>query len=433
MSIKRSLALVVTAAMALTPLAGCGGDNQSTEKPKALTFWYYEEDDAAQTQAWRRAAKLFQNKTGVKIRFERKSFTQIAQNSSQFLNSDQAPDIMESNRGNGSAGMLSTLGLLTDLKPYVERYGWNKKVTGSNAALGKYNDKGIMDGDTWYGIPSYGELQRVYYNQNLFEKFGLQIPKTFDEFVNVCQKFKDQGVTPIAADAQEYGVMWLWWQLVSKNATPTFIDNWQLYKGKVNWNSKILTDATNTINEWVKKGFISRNATGMKAEDTTQAFIKGEYPIYQTGTWNQGRFARQVKNFKWTAAVLPDSEFVTGCAGNLLVIPEKAHHKDLAAQYINYVLSPEVQNLLGNAGGIPVAADLNKITDRKSQEMIKEYTVYSKKNRMSYYPDYAASNLTDAIPSEFQKLVNGTDSPTNVLKSIHKDYDTGVEEMGVKD
>lgn len=40
-------------------------------------------------------------------------------------------------------------------------------------------------------------------------------------------------MTPIAADAQEYGVMWLWWQPASKNADSKFTDNWQLYRGDV--------------------------------------------------------------------------------------------------------------------------------------------------------------------------------------------------------
>ena len=73
------------------------------------------------------ASRGQEKETGVKINFERKSFTQIAQNGSQFLNSDEAPDLMESNRGNGSAGVLSTMGLLTDLGDYVKQYGWDKK------------------------------------------------------------------------------------------------------------------------------------------------------------------------------------------------------------------------------------------------------------------------------------------------------------------
>lgn len=167
------------------------------------------------------------------------------------------------------------MGLLTDLGDYVKQYGWDKKVTGANAAVAKYDENGIMDGDTWYGMTSYAEFQRVYYNKDLFAKYNIKIPTTYDEFVDACQKFVDAGVTPIAADAQEYGVMWLWWQLVSKNADSKFIDNWQLYRGDVDWNSKVLTNSVKTINEWLDKGFISRNATGMKAEDTTQAFIQG--------------------------------------------------------------------------------------------------------------------------------------------------------------
>lgn len=124
MNIKRGLATLAIAALSLTSLAACGSDTaQDEEKPNSLSFWYYEEDDAGQTQAWRRAAKAFEKETGVKINFERKSFTQIAQNGSQFLNSDEAPDLMESNRGNGSAGVLSTMGLLTDLGDYVKQYG----------------------------------------------------------------------------------------------------------------------------------------------------------------------------------------------------------------------------------------------------------------------------------------------------------------------
>lgn len=38
--------------------------------------------------------------TGVKVEFEKKAFEQIRQNASQVLNSDDAPDVMEYNKGN---------------------------------------------------------------------------------------------------------------------------------------------------------------------------------------------------------------------------------------------------------------------------------------------------------------------------------------------
>lgn len=67
MNIKRGLATLAIAALSLTSLAACGSDTaQDEEKPDSLSFWYYEEDDAGQTQAWRRAAKAFEKETGAR-------------------------------------------------------------------------------------------------------------------------------------------------------------------------------------------------------------------------------------------------------------------------------------------------------------------------------------------------------------------------------
>lgn len=434
MRFRKGVAALAAAIMSLTGLAACGTDSAQEEgKPDSISFWYYDTETSAQTKAWKKSAEQFTQQTGVKVKFEVKSFTQIAQNSSQFLDSNQAPDIMESNRGNGSAGMLSAMQLLTDLTPYAKKYGWDKKVTEADASMAKYDDEGIMNGDKWYGLPSYAEYQRVYYNVDMFKQYGIEVPKTMAEFESACQKFVDAGVTPIAADAQEYGVMWLWWSLVGTKANRALIDDWQMYKHDVNFKNKALTYATNTINKWIKKGYISRNATGLRAEDTTTSFIKGEYPIYQTGTWNQARFIDQVKKFDWTAAALPGEKFLQGCTGNLITIPEHSKHKDLAAQLLNNILSESNQNDIGNDGGVPMAADLSKITNEKNQEMIKEYSAFSEKGNLEYYPDYPASNLTDAMSAEFQELVNGTKNPTQVLEGLEDAYTTGVVDMGFKD
>ena len=435
MKIRRGIGAALALAMSILPLAACGsgGDAPQEAHPSSIKIWYYEEPSSGQARGWLKAADIFTRQTGIKVDFEVKSFTQIAQNGSQFLNSDDAPDVMESNRGNGSAGVLSTLQLLTDLKPYVQKYGWDKKVRGQAAAVGKYDKRGVMDGNTWYGVSSYAEMQRVYYNKDLFAKYKIPIPRTFDQFVSALKAFKSHGVTPIAADAQEYGVLWLWWQLAMTKADARFVDDWQLYKHPVNWRSKPLTFATNTIRDWIDKGYISKNATGMKAEDTTTAFIKGTYPIYQTGTWNQTRFMEQVKTFEWTASIFPGAKMVEGCAGNLLVIPQKSRRKDAAARYINVVLSKEVQNYIGNKGGVPVAADTDAITNPKSRDLVNEYTKASDASRMSYYPDYPAPNLTDAMPAAFQELVNGTKSPDQVLDTLHKNYDDGVAQLDLDD
>ena len=74
-----------------------------------------------------------------------------------ILNSDEAPDIMEYNKGNATAGLLSKQGLLTDLTGEATKRGWDKLLSPSLQTTAKYDADGIMGGDKWYGVPNYGE------------------------------------------------------------------------------------------------------------------------------------------------------------------------------------------------------------------------------------------------------------------------------------
>lgn len=349
-------------------LAGCGGDDGAQESnPKTIKIWHYEEDNGAQGKAWAKAMEIFEKKTGVKVEFEKKSFEQIRQNAAQILNSDEAPDVMEYNKGNATAGLLASQGLLTNLNDYVSKYKWDKKVSGTLADTGKYDDKGVMGSGDWYGITNYGEDVVMYYNKDMFDKYGIEIPKTLDELKSAMQKFVDNGVTPLSEGAAEYPLQHLWWQLVLSKANDKFVKAYEMYDGDVDWQGEATTYATQTIKDWVDKGYISKDCTGIKAEDAGQSFMNGTYPMFFSGTWWFGRFQSDMKNANWTFSTFPNTDKVVGSSGNIWVIPENSKKKDLAAQFIDITLSDEVQNLMGNSGGLPIAADPDKITDEKTK------------------------------------------------------------------
>ena len=48
------------------------------------------------------------------------------------------------------------------------------------------------------------EMLGVYYNQELFEKAGItEVPKTFSQMKEVCEKLQASGITPFAATYKE--------------------------------------------------------------------------------------------------------------------------------------------------------------------------------------------------------------------------------------
>ncbi len=57
-----------------------------------------------------------------------------------------------------------------------------------------------------YGIPwgTYNAMG-VYYNKSVFEKLNIQLPNNYSEFLDICKKVKDAGITPVYEAA---GTVW---------------------------------------------------------------------------------------------------------------------------------------------------------------------------------------------------------------------------------
>ena len=107
--------------------------------------------------------------------------------------------------------------------------------------------------------------------------------------------------------------MWLWWQLVSKNADPIHGQLAPVQRqGRL--ELRTLTNATDTISEWSDKVYL-QNATG--AEDTTQVLHQGRIPnLTRPATGDQGRFVNR-SPVRMDVPVMLESSFAVGCAGNL--------------------------------------------------------------------------------------------------------------------
>ncbi|MFI5909789.1 ABC transporter substrate-binding protein [Dactylosporangium sp. NPDC051541] len=429
----RSAAVAAAAILALTPaLAACGsgGDDQAQGDGKTLKLWHYEGAASAMGVAWNEAIKQFEaSHPGVKVTFEEKGFEQIRQSASMILNSGDAPDVMEYNKGNATSGLLSKQGLLTDLSAEADKRGWSKLLSPGLATTAKYDPRGIMGSGKWFGVPNYAEYVMVYYNKDMFAKNNVQVPTTFEQFETAMQTFKSAGITPISVGGAEYPAQQILYSLALAKADRSFVDNYQLYKNKVDFHGPEWTGAANTFADWVSKGFIDKNSAGLKAEDMILAWEQQKSPIMITGSWLYGRAAKEA-TFQWSSFLFPGSKLFPGSSGNLWVVPAKAKNKSLAYDFIDITMKPEIQNLLGNNGGIPVAAQADKITDAKSKELIANYDLIAKQDGLAFYPDWPAPGYYDVLVAGAQKLINGSAKPAEVLDQIAKPYNDNLANVG---
>jgi len=414
----RTLTLALTLAMAAT---GAITSHVSAQQ-RVFKIWHYEAPDSATGIAWAAAIKTFQAKhPDVTVQFEQKAFEQIRQTANMILNSDQAPDVMESNKGNASAGLFAKEGLITDLTDVATQKGWDKILPPSVLTTSRYSPDGIMGTGKLYGITDYGEYVMVYYNKDMFKKYNVAIPTTFDQLTAAMDTFVKAGITPLGLGAAEYPGTQILYELALYKANRQFVNNFELFQGAVDFHGPEFTYGATTFADWVSKGYISKSSVSQKAQDMIDAFVAAKNPMVISGSWLFGGFMNNVKTFDWGMFLMPGKTLNTGSGGNLWVVPSGSTNKDLAYDFIDITLSKENQTLLGNSGSIPVNADLSQIKDPKVQQLNQNFAMIVKNDGLAFYPDWPVPGYYDVLVSASQDIISGK-APSDVLDTIGKFY-----------
>ena len=431
---RKTAGLLAAALVALAgALAACGsggGGPAAASSPKVLKVWWYEGPGSAYQIAWDQAIKDFkQQHPGVTVQFSLKSFNQMQQNASMILNSSDVPDVMEYNKGDATTGLLSKQGLLTDLTAQASKFGWDKLLGPDLQVTARYSPKGVMGSGNWYGVSDYAEYLMVYYNQDMFTKYGIQVPTTMAQLEAAMAKFVKAGVTPFANAGNDYLAMQYLYELELSQSTQQDVQNYERYTGPVNFHNAAWTSAASTFQDWVNKGYIAKNSVGLTATQAGNDFETGKNPMMLSGSWWYGTFESGIKNFKWGTFLWPGNTLNAGSGGNLFVVPKNAANKELAYDFINDTLQPDVQALLANNGAVPVSASTSDVTNPLNVQLIKNFQTLAGANGLAYYPDWPTPSFYNLLLQQTQDLMNGA-SASSVLGTLQSNYDQYVSSLG---
>lgn len=387
---------------------------------KTFTVWWFDDPGSAEATTWAQALEDFKTShPGVKVDFEQKSFTQLEQTGTMILNSDQVPDVLEYNKGNATSGLAASQGLLTPLDDVLKARGWDKTLNEGDLVLSRYDDKGVFGSGPVYGIAVSGEFVSVFYNQDMFAANSIKVPTTFDEFVSVLDAFKQKGIVPLAFSAGDpeptLGT------LVDTKIDQTWFQNYQGLKAPLDAAPYLF--AGQTITDWLAKGYVPKDASGLKDDDAANLFIAGKSPMYIGGTWKLGSFKSAIKDFKWSQFLMPTNKYSVGSTGNLWIVPKGAKNKELAYDFIGLTLSPKIQTALANNGAIAIAADPSTITDEVGQREAALFKQVSDRGGLGFYLNWPVPGFYDALHQKLTGLTAGSLTPQQFADEIKKFYD----------
>lgn len=410
-------------------LSGCSSGGEDTN---TFSILQYEDPTQAQGQGWKLALEIFRKRhPKLDVKFQTTSFDAVRKNAKLMLAGNDVPDLMEFNKGNADGGQLAAQGLLAPLTAQVAEHGWDKKVTGAMQSLARYDANGNAGSGNWYGVPDIGEYVTMYYNKELFDKAGVEAePRTMDEFVAVMKKLQNAGIQPVSSSASTnngWNQLWLWYSLVSAHADRRQIDDFVFLQHPVDFGASPWSTGTDQFQEWIDAGYLGKDLGGLNFEQAAVTFLSGKAAMYM---WNNGQFVRMQNEakFKWGFFTLPGAKMTLGSSGHLWGVPAKSTHKELAYEFIDITLGRPVQNKIAQLGGLPLAADLNTITNPVTKAYTKRFYETIDDDSLSFYPDYPVIGFLDYLATHMQKMSSGSETSVQFRQSLQKFYDTGRKE-----
>ncbi|WP_036746426.1 extracellular solute-binding protein [Paenibacillus sp. UNC451MF] len=152
--------------------------------------------------------------------------------------------------------------------------------------------KGILDYYTFnnnvYALPDGNNIAVVYYNKELFAQAGVEIPKTFEEMIEVSKKLKAKGITPIAIPEKDtWTGSFLFMNMVLRtNGGPNFLKD--VMDKKKTFNDPAFELAVSKLQDLVQAGAFQEGATSFDYNAGENLFKTGKTAMYFMGSWATG-------------------------------------------------------------------------------------------------------------------------------------------------
>jgi raffinose/stachyose/melibiose transport system substrate-binding protein len=206
------------------------------------------------------------------------------------------------------------------------------------------NALGVAEDGEINGLPFANNASGVIYNKDLFEQHEVEIPTTWDEFIDVLETFEAAGVTPIYGTLLEQWTSLPSWNALASNVAPPaeFFPELDAEETSFEEAYPEVAERLFQLFQYTQEDSFSRNYN-----DGNQAFANGESAMYLQGIWA----IPVIRSFnpEFEIGVFPypvqgpnDTNLVSGVDVAITMGREPAHLEE-SMRFINYLMTPEVQ------------------------------------------------------------------------------------------
>ena len=266
-------------------------------------------------------------------------------------------------------------------------------------------DLAAVDGRV-YGVPITNMVTAlVWYRTDIFEKYGLEVPTTYSELLEVMDVLQENNITPFTlANANKWTGSMYFMYLADRIGGPEAFYNAAMRVDGGSWADEPFIKAGEMLQDLVRRGH-SRGFQSMD-EDLAQSrnlLYTDRAAMYLMGSWAYGTIKAENEDLlkKLDFFVFPGIEGGKGDPSNMVGTPgdnyfsiaEKSEHKDYAVKFLKYLSDDKAAQMLLDNGHIPpFGSDIaSKISDPLMRKMYE--TISSAEKVQLWYDQFLPPEL----------------------------------------
>ncbi|GAB2711241.1 ABC transporter substrate-binding protein [Arthrobacter bambusae] len=397
---------------------------------KLSDFWGSAEEKWVQTLITDFETKY----PNVTIERTREDWGQLTSTLNLQLQDPNGPDIASANNGWSSLGTLAKGNLVRNLDAYAQLYGWGDKVPATIARQNQFTTdfRAIGEG-SWFATPlARASLIGIYYNADKLKALGIKAPATLAELESAAAKVKEAGEVPFSYSGLDGNTAALL-GLQSLFGAQGSINDFVYGKSKVDASSAGIEKAATTLQTWGKNGWLSPNFEGLDYQTSLANFLDGNGVFRFEYTGALGLSGDQLNKFGYMQLpqVNGNSTVGIGAAPGAMVISAKSQHPDVAAAFLDFLMSKKASQTAVDLGLVPM---LNSGLSTPDTLSLKgEATATAKLDSGDgYVPyfDWSSPTMLDTLTQNTQLLLAGKTTPEQFTKAVDTDRDAFLASHG---
>ena len=360
-------------------------------------------------------------------------FAVITQNAPRIL-ADNPPDLMRLPQMSD----LAKDGLLLDLDPYAEAFGWDEWPASQLLQM-RVDDEGRRGDGPLYAMGLNYSMTGIFYNKEIAAQLGMtEAPQTLAELDSLLQKAKDAGFNPIGQfnGGATGGLAFPLQALMASYGEASKINAWTFQQPGATIATPENIKAAEHLDSWIKAGFFADDANALDYATMMSRFIGGESLLIFNGDWESGNLDTQMPGNAGFFLLPPVEE--GGKVGAMSApltygIAANAKNADCAAYFLDWIatndegrtIAVEIggSHPMGQTGAFMPDVDPESVT---AQTLAAGTTIGEDDGAMEFIANATGEIYAKSWTPNLQKLVAGQQTPEGLLTAVQADYENQI-------